>query len=144
MSERKVASGWTRVRWTAKMREGFLAALAESCNVKASAEAIGVRAESVYLLRRRDAAFREAWSAALAAGYEVLETRLVGRSLARESDADLDVELAIRLMTRHRNAMDGRAPQTGTMPRYLSREQLDDAILDRIDMLERARKAGAA
>ncbi|RYD63816.1 MAG: hypothetical protein EOP58_10740, partial [Sphingomonadales bacterium] len=66
------------VRWTAKMRASFLDHLAATCNVKASAEFIGVDPVSVYALRRRDARFTEAWGEALALGYEMLETLLVG------------------------------------------------------------------
>jgi len=144
MSERKVTTGWTRVRWTKAMREGFLDRLAETCNVKESAAAVGVRAENVYLLRRKEAAFREAWQAALELGYQAIETRLIGRALDRAGDDSLDVELSIRLLTRHGNALNGKVPRTGAPPRVATREETDAAILKKIEMIERARAAGVA
>jgi hypothetical protein len=144
MGNRKVASGWTQVRWTRAMRDGFLDRLAETCNVKESAEAIGVRAESVYLLRRKEEPFRAEWKVSLEAGYELLETRLVARALAQDSEDGLDVELAIRLLTRHGNALKGKVPLTGKPPSRATREDTDAAILKKIEMLDRARKAGVA
>lgn len=144
MTKRKVATGWTWVRWTKAMREEFLDRLAETCNVQESAAAIGVRKESVYLLRRKEPEFREAWQAALELGYQALETRLIGRAMDKEGDEALDVELSIRLLTRHGNALNGKVPRTGKPPRPATREETDAAILKKIEMIERARKAGVA
>jgi hypothetical protein len=144
MSERKVASGWTQVRWTNAMRADFLDALAETCNVKASAARIGVRPESVYLLRRKEPAFCAAWQRALGLGYQLLETRMVARALDAASEPGLDVELGFRLLTRHGNALRGKVPRTGPPPRRATREETDEAIIRKIEMIERARKAGVA
>ena len=144
MTRRKVVTGWTRVRWSHAMREGFLDRLAETCSVKEAAAAIGVRAESVYLLRRREPAFREAWQAALELGYQAIETRLLGRAMDQAGDESLDVELSIRLLTRHGDALNGKVPRTGSPPRPATREETDAAILRKIEMIERARQPGVA
>lgn len=144
MGERNTAFGWTRVRWTEAMRRDFLDALSETCNVAVSAARIGVRTENVYLLRRKEPAFRAAWQEALELGYQLLETRMVGRAMDPASEPDLDVELSFRLLTRHGNALKGKVPRTGALPHRATREETDEAILKKIEMIERARKEGTA
>ena len=68
-------------RWTGLMKARFLDHLAATCNVSASARAIGVRGFDVHRLRRRDAAFASDWGTAIEAGYQLLETHLVGIAL---------------------------------------------------------------
>lgn len=144
MGERNTAFGWTRVRWTEARKEQFLAALSQDCNVRRATEVAGVRPENVYLLRRKDADFCAAWGVALELGYQLLETRLVARAGEPASEPDLDVELAIRLLTRHGNAMAGKASRTGKAPMRATREETDAAILKKIDAIEKARDAGLA
>ncbi|MCW3834511.1 hypothetical protein ACFQ1E_04420 [Sphingomonas canadensis] len=144
MGERRVTTGWTRVRWTAAMREAFLDTLARECNVTLAAEAAGVRKESAYLLRRKEPAFRDAWQEALALGYQALETRMLARAINPASEPDLDEMLGFRLLTRHGNALNGKVPRTGVLPRAATREETDAAILKKIEMLERARAKGLA
>lgn len=144
MGKRNTASGWTQVRWTDQLRGDFLDALSETCNVKASAARVGLRAENVYLLRRKEPEFCAAWQAALELGYQLLETRMVARAMDPASEPGLDIELGFRLLTRHGNALKGKAPRTGTPPRRATREETDEAILRKIEMIERARKAGVA
>ncbi len=152
MGDRRVTSGWKRVRWTRAMRETFFNTLAETCNITASAEAAGVKSQSVYELKRKDESFAEEWRAALTCGYEVLETRLVGLALdANEGctidngpHGSIDTDLALRMLTQHRNALGGRARGGGSPIRRATREETDEAILKKIEMMERARRAGAA
>ena len=152
---RRVARGWKRVRWTAQMRETFFDTLAETCNIMASAEAAGVKSQSVYELRRKDAAFAEAWREALVCGYEVLETRLVGLAIelatiggVPELDngphGRIDTDLALRMLTQHRNALAGKVRGGAPPLKHATREETDAAILKKIEMIERARKAGVA
>lgn len=152
---RKVARGFRRVRWTQGMRETFLDALAETCNIMAAAQAAGVRSQSVYELKRKDAAFAEGWRHALACGYDVLETRLVGLAIQlateggpREFDngphGRIDTDLGLRMLTQHRGAMAGKARGGGPALKHATREETDEAILKKIEMIERARKAGVA
>nr|WP_277984636.1 terminase family protein [Sphingomonas faeni] len=56
--------GWTKVR-----REGFFAMLSATCNVRASAAAMGMTDCGAYYVRRRDPVFAAQWQEALAEGY---------------------------------------------------------------------------
>jgi hypothetical protein len=144
MGSKTLSNGLTRMPWSKARRAAFLDRLAETCNVQLASAAAGVRKEAVYALRRRDSEFEAAWKEALAQGYDVLETRLVGHALnGPDPDEPLDVELAIRLLTRHGNALAGRVPRTGSPPRRATREETDAAILKKIEMIERARKQSA-
>lgn len=138
------------VRWSIKKKELFLDHLAATCNVKQSAAVAGVDPVSVYALRRRDAAFVAAWGEALALGYEMIETQLVGHALegsgaraitngAVEKTGPIDVELALRLLSHHGAAMAGRVPRGGPKRQRASREETEAAILKRLAAI-----AGAA
>jgi hypothetical protein len=52
------------LRLTRERRERFLELFADTGNVTRSAQSIGATARALYLLRRRDDAFREAWEEA--------------------------------------------------------------------------------
>ncbi|WP_414713793.1 hypothetical protein [Sphingomonas sp.] len=71
-----------RYPWTDALKARFLDHLAATCNVSASARAIGASNSAVHGLRRRDAAFASDWGTAIEAGYQLLETHLVGIALA--------------------------------------------------------------
>jgi hypothetical protein len=70
-----------RYRWSKALKAQFLDHLAATCNVSASARAIGVSGPAAHRLRRRDEAFASDWGAAIEAGYQLLETHLVGIAL---------------------------------------------------------------
>lgn len=70
-----------RLRWTAERQSRFLTELAATANVSASARAVGMSEASVYRLRRRSAAFCEAWIVALREGYDRLEMMLLDRAM---------------------------------------------------------------
>lgn len=106
-------------RWTEARQIAFLEHLAVTANVAAAAEAAGMSKVQVYRIRRRDPAFRAAWSEALRQGYEALEIVLLHRAMhgverpvfhggaqigtVREySDA-----VAVRLLQLHRATVDG-------------------------------------
>lgn len=72
-----------RHQWTSAMKAEFLDHLAATCNVSASARAIGVPRSTAHGLRRRDATFASGWAAANEAGYQLLETHLIGIALAK-------------------------------------------------------------
>jgi hypothetical protein len=87
----------------------------------------------------------------------VLETRLVGLALApmlpdeaRPRTFDngphgrIDTDLGLRMLTQHRGAMAGKVRGGGPPLKQATREETDEAILKKIEMIERARKAGAA
>lgn len=70
------AGGWTQER-----RQKFLDTLAETCNVTRAAAAAGMRVRRAYQLRDADPVFAGLWQAALALGYERLETALLRHAL---------------------------------------------------------------
>jgi len=78
--------------WTPERRAVFLDYLSATCNVRAAAATVGVWPGTCYALRRRDAAFAEQWSAALQAGYEHLEAKLLARALGDDDYVPTDPE----------------------------------------------------
>ena len=144
---------WARARWSKAMRAAFLDHLAATCNVKESAAAAGVSKNSVYQIRRRDAAFAEKWEEALALGYQMVETRLLGHVLAgfgrndplSYDDADpcaIDFESALRLLAAHRNTT-GKPRKGGVGPQFAAPDETDAVLLKRLKVIEmrRAREA---
>lgn len=138
--------------WDEEKTATFLDTLAATCNVSAAARAIGVQDVAlVYKRRRRDAEFVAAWGDALALGYQMLETQLVGHALAGGADADpldggacaaVNVELALKLLKEHRDRP-GK-PKGGRPPSYAAPEDTNQAILAKLDQLEKARALKAA
>lgn len=148
MRERRVSSGWKRVRWTKAMCADFFDTLAETCNVAVSAEAAGVRPQSVYYRRRVNADFAAAWREALIAGYETLETRLVGLALARLDGSAaatidngphgaIDTDLALRMLTQHRNALGGKVRGGHPPLRRVTPAEAARALMARLDAYEK-------
>lgn len=140
------------VRWSQKKRSAFLDHLAGSCNVRESAEAAGVSATSAYALRRKDADFADQWHEALLAGYEVLETAMVGHALsggdAGRTIVDgagkmIDVDTGLRLLSAHRNGLNGKW-RGGPKLKRASEEETNTALTKKLDAIEkRMREAGA-
>ena len=112
----------------------------------------------VYLLRRRDAVFAEAWQAALEIGYERLETALVRRALEAIGEIEIDpaderaelvekmtVEQAIRILRQHRESVrQEQARERRPSARHVAtQEETDAALIKRIRMVERQRAANA-
>lgn len=95
----------------AKRREAFLAELALTANVAASARVAEVAEAAVYALRRKDEGFRRAWLEALAEGYAQLELQLLERALygtprARGAGArEFSERLALALLAAHRETV---------------------------------------
>lgn len=103
--------GFTKAR-----RAAFLARLAETANVSASARTAGVTTAIAYRERRRCAEFRAAWGEALGEGYVRLESEILAEALRRPDgrtpDATLKARaartrLAMSLLTLHRAAVRG-------------------------------------
>ncbi|MBB4860058.1 hypothetical protein HNO88_003396 [Novosphingobium chloroacetimidivorans] len=92
----------------------FLAHLATTSNVAASARAADVSPTKVYDARRRDPDFYRAWQEALCEGYEHLEMALVQRlrdgeikpaSGAKRGTRVFDNATALRLLVAHRDSV---------------------------------------
>jgi len=67
--------------WTAARRNDFLAALAQTANVRMAVRGVGLSEQGVYKLRKRDPAFAKAWGEALCDGYDKLEMLMLQRGL---------------------------------------------------------------
>ncbi len=134
-------------------KQAFLDALADSCNVKAAAEASGFTPSTAYKLRQRDPAFAAAWQEALEIGYVRLEMALVDRAIrtieqSRDDAPDalpavgaMTAAQAIDLMNKHRASVEGgRAKRIrGTERNRPTAEETDAEILSRIAAIERRR-----
>jgi hypothetical protein len=133
--------------WSRAKRAAFLDHLAGSCNVRESSAAAGVTPVSIYELRRKDARFAAEWHEALLAGYQLLETELVGYALAGGNGAQeiagatrrIDVDIALKLLGQHRTGLLGQRRPKPLTKRATS-EETDRAILKKLDALDRARK----
>jgi hypothetical protein len=66
----------------AAAQKTFLARLAQTSNVSASAKAAGVATKPVYDLKNKSAAFRAKWIDALIEGYSRLEANLLAEALS--------------------------------------------------------------
>lgn len=74
--------------WTKEMRAAFLDMLAVTCNISASAAAVGRSADSARQLKRRDGEFAKLWAEAFAAGSERLEEELIACVLGQASSGN--------------------------------------------------------
>lgn len=73
---RKAREGWTKAR-----RARFLEVLAETINVTAAVGSVGLSAQGVYRLRKRDAGFAADWDQTIAEAYARVEMLLLERAL---------------------------------------------------------------
>ncbi len=125
----------------AKRRETFLAELALTANVAASARAAEVAEAAIYALRRKDAGFRRAWLEALAEGYAQLELQLLERALFGTPKAargaggrEFSERLALALLSAHRDTVmkeRARAEALRAAP-----DDAGDAVGELIDALD--------
>jgi hypothetical protein len=70
-----------RVRWSAKREAAFLQTLAQTAKVAAAIRVSGLSDTTVYRHRQQSEEFRARWAAALAEGFERLETMMLDRAL---------------------------------------------------------------
>lgn len=94
-------------------QKAFLAHLAQTSNVSASARAAGVTTWPVYALRGSSPAFCAKWAAALAQGYARLEANLLAEALSAPASnlkdstlkqKQLKTRIAMALLAAHRPA----------------------------------------
>jgi len=86
---RKAARGG----WTPTKRAAFLEHLATTCNIAASARAVGMAPRGAHALKKRDAVFAADWARAIEAAYETLEVRLLAYALGdAEGEAEAESE----------------------------------------------------
>lgn len=113
-------------RLNAAIRKAFLAHLAETANVSASARIAGISGGAVYAERRRLPAFLADWQDALAEGYVRLEADLLAEALqaanGKTSDGTLKARaqkhrLGISLLNAHRASVKGPAASSAVTAR---------------------------
>ena len=122
-------------------RQTFLAALAESSNVTASATSADISLSWVYKTRREDKSFARAWLTALCEGYDNLEMELLYRLRNGESkdpaDKKFDNATALRSLISHRNSV--------AQERALRDNRSEQEVLDSIDaMIDQMRERASA
>ena len=116
-------------------RGQFLAHLAETSNVAASARAAGLSSSRAYRERQRFPAFRTQWQEALAEGYARLEAELLAEALRPASgnlkditlkSRQMKVRLGMTLLSLHRASVRGVKPSTPPAPRRTRTEIQQD------------------
>lgn len=107
-------------RWTLQRQADFLAHLAASCNVRASAAKVGMSEQGVYKLRLRSALFRDAFDTARDEGYVRLELLLMARAI--DGDDESSVKLTLTLMAQHQ-ARKKQEPRPAEIQRDLAEER---------------------
>ena len=88
-------------------RDQFLAALAQTSNVTAAAQAARVSLSWVYKTKRENREFAQAWLVALCEGYDQLEVELLARlreGEPRDAARRYDNATALRLLLAHRDS----------------------------------------
>ncbi|MED5543743.1 hypothetical protein [Novosphingobium decolorationis] len=115
-------------------RRRFLAELAATSNVSASAKAAGVASSTAYEARRDDPEFYRQWQEALCEGYDHLEMTLLQRlregeikppTGAKRGTRVFDNATAFRLLTAHR--------ESAARQRAIVENRNSEAILDSIN-----------
>lgn len=146
---RKAARGG----WTPAKRAAFLEHLAATCNIAASARAVGMAPRGAHALKARDAVFAADWAGAIEAAYETLEVRLLAYALGeaeREADGVVDGDAEAELRGAHfdprvavqalgfRKRAGGAAGRTGagTLCKRVSLAELEAVLVARLDALD--------
>ena len=142
--------GWGGPRCSgASKLDRFIAALGETSNITAAAEAGQISVSQVYKLRREDPAFARRWFDALAEGYDNLEMELLqhlrggqgadeeGAVAAKAPGRKFDVATAFRCLAAHR---DNVAKEKGrrTLADEVATIAAIDAKIDRLRLNQQA------
>jgi len=113
-------------QWSPRVEERFLSVLGSTCNVRASAAAVGMHSSSAYNHRRRWAAFARRWDAAVEQGYMQIEMGLIeqaGNFFSGEDPPDaaplsgMTVDHAIHLLHMHQHRVLGIGKRPGLRAR---------------------------
>ncbi len=155
---RKAAKGG----WTPAKRAAFLEHLAATCNVAASARAVGMAPRGAHALKARDAVFAADWAGAIEAAYETLEARLLAYALGEaegeaeaeangvadgDAEADsrgahFDPRVAVQALGFRRR--DAAAGGRGPACKRATIAEVEAALVAKLDAIARRGQAGAA
>ena len=138
--------------FNAAKKQVFLDHLAGCCNVTRAAKAAGVSTVTVNNHRREDPVFGEQCAQAIALGYETLDAAALeyaarGGHYVPGPDADkapgpetMDIETALHLLRLRRAPLGQRTGRAGYAPKRVSERELNEAILAKLDVLDRRMK----
>lgn len=149
---RKAARGG----WTPAKRAAFLEHLAATCNIAASARAVGMAPRGAHALKARDAVFAADWAGAIEAAYETLEVRLLAYALGdaegeaeaeseAEADGDAEAELrgahfdprvAVQALGFRKRGGAAVGAGAGTLRKRVSLAELEAVLVARLDALD--------
>lgn len=139
-------------QWSDEAEEAFLDHLAETCNVRASAAAVGFTTFTVYRHKRLRPDFAAKWQAVLALNYDRLEMELVAAALESLGDLAVDpdrpiakmtVEQAMNLLKLHRPEARGeRGGRAGRRPLPRGIEHYRRSIIRKVEAIRRMRDQG--
>ncbi len=139
-------------QWSDEAEEAFLDHLAETCNVRASAAAVGFTHFTVYRHKRLRPDFAAKWQAVLAHNYARLEMALVAAALETLGELDIDperpfakmtVEQAMNLLRLHGPEARGeRGGRAGRRPLPRGIEHYRQSIQRKVEAIRKARDQG--
>lgn len=147
---RKVREGG----FTEAKKQVFLDHLASCCNVTRSAKAAGVSVNTINYHRRNDPVFAQQMAEALEASYLALEAMAMeeaagGGHYVPGPDAEkapgpqgMNIEVALRLLSMRKAPLGRRTGRAGYEPKRASEKELNEAILAKLDVLDRRLKRG--
>ncbi len=138
-------------QWSDEAEEAFFDHLGATCNVRASAAAVGFTTFTVYRQRRLRPEFRARWQAVLEQGYAALEMAMVQAALDTFDGADfaddrpiprMTVEQALNLLKLHRaeaRGEEGGRPGRRPIPRGI--EYYRESIQRKVEVIRRLRSS---
>lgn len=135
-------------QWSPRTEERFLAALAQTCNVKAACAEVGLTPASAYNHRNRWPAFARRWDEAVELGYTLLEFALIeaaGNIFSGEGPVapgpvalgEIAVDQAIHLLHMHQHKVHGLGKRPGLRAREPDIDDVRAEILRKIAAIER-------
>ncbi len=113
--------GTQQKKFGATAQRAFLAHLAQTANVSASAKVAGVSTSPVYACREKSEEFRAKWHAALCEGYARLEADLLAQALSAPANnmkdntfkqRQMKIRLGTILLAAHRASVRGETLKT--------------------------------
>lgn len=132
-------------QWSDVAEEEFFDHLAATCNVSASAAAVGFSTFTVYRQRRMRPDFAARWQAAIEQGYARLEAALIEAANDSLQDVAFDpdrpiprmtIDQAMNVLRAHRNTVSGNGrggPGRHARPRPL--EEVRGSILKKVEAI---------
>lgn len=130
----------------------FLEHLAATCNVTRAAEAADVTVQCAYQHRRKDAAFRAAWSEALEEGYARLEAMLLERAIGTEPvelggalvlpAEPFDKDLALHLLREHKKGIGGETRGRPVTRKNAEWSEVEEYFIGKLKALKKRQGRG--